>query len=210
MSRGEPGTGFGQRDQAESGDKKAFRRRQTENEGTEESAKFNGPEKTVPRLASSFSLTEKLVPQSRDRDESNPTGILTRGLRPRSRLPSLWLVALGVCNPSQWRNRPRFPRGSLTLDCHTKSGHGPPISQNESVVEFPGRITRGFRPSLSQWRLDGPEPLLFLFQPCFQFRDFVRLQRPIGRHVSKIDQNTDGMGLNQEQGAPVPVCLVAA
>jgi hypothetical protein len=26
-------------------------------------------------------------------------------------------VAVGVCSPLQWRNRPRFSRGSLTLDC---------------------------------------------------------------------------------------------
>jgi hypothetical protein len=29
-------------------------------------------------------------------------------------------VALGVCNPLQWRNRPRFTRGSLTFGCDNK------------------------------------------------------------------------------------------
>ena len=27
-------------------------------------------------------------------------------------------MAVGVCGPLQWRNRPRFSRGSLTSDCH--------------------------------------------------------------------------------------------
>ena len=31
---------------------------------------------------------------------------------------------MGVCSPLQWRNRPRFPRGSLTFDCYS----GRPVS----------------------------------------------------------------------------------
>ena len=68
-----------------------------ENEGTLEFLP-----KTVQELASSFSWTEKLVPHSRNRDEHNRTGILTSGLRPRSRLPSpvnAEPVAVGVCSP---------------------------------------------------------------------------------------------------------------
>lgn len=76
------------------------------------------PAKTLRGLASSFSLTEKSAPLTRGHDERNPTGILTSGFVPRSRLPSFRLVAVGVCNPLQWRNRPRFSRGSLTLDCY--------------------------------------------------------------------------------------------
>ena len=41
-------------------------------------------------------------------------------LEPRSRLPGRdgqW--QLGVCRSLQWRNRPRFTRGSLTRDCET-------------------------------------------------------------------------------------------
>ena len=78
--------------------------------------------KQFAKLASSFSLTEKSAPHERSHDERNQIGILTSGILPRPRLPSLWLVALGVCNPLQWRNRPRFSRGSLTFDCLTKSG----------------------------------------------------------------------------------------
>jgi len=37
------------------------------------------PVKTVHGLASSFSLTEKLAPHKRSRDEHNQTGILTWG-----------------------------------------------------------------------------------------------------------------------------------
>ena len=57
---------------------------------------------TVQELASSFSLTEKLVPHRRDHDEHGQTGILTSGLQPRSRLPgpaSAEPVAVGVCSP---------------------------------------------------------------------------------------------------------------
>ena len=42
--------------------------------------------KQFGRLASSFSLTEKLISLERDHDEHGQTGILTSGL-PRSRLP---------------------------------------------------------------------------------------------------------------------------
>ena len=54
----------------------------TENEGI---LKFLP--KTVQEPASSFSWTEKLVPHPRNLDEHSRTGILTSGLRPRSRLP---------------------------------------------------------------------------------------------------------------------------
>src|ERR1044071_1488903 len=70
-------------------------------------------------------LTEKFGPAERDRDEHNQTDILTSGLTslppsrscsPLSRPPhKQWL--LGVCSPLQWRNRPRFSRGSLTPGC---------------------------------------------------------------------------------------------
>ena len=54
-------------------------------------------------------------------DEHSQTGILTPGLNlapafpPHAFASRQWLV--GVCNPIQWRNRPRFSRGSQTLDC---------------------------------------------------------------------------------------------
>jgi hypothetical protein len=69
----------------------------TENEGI---LKFLP--KTVQELASSFSWTEKSIPHLRDRDEHSQTGILTSGLRPRSRLPGpagAEPVAVGVCSP---------------------------------------------------------------------------------------------------------------
>jgi hypothetical protein len=49
-------------------------------------------------------------------DERNQTGILTPGLDLTPAFPIWWRsVALGVRSPLQWRNRPRFSRGSLTL-----------------------------------------------------------------------------------------------
>ncbi len=56
-------------------------------------------------------------------DEHRQIDILTSGLTslPPSRRRSCNHDAkqwpLGVCNPLQWRNRPRFSRGSLTFDC---------------------------------------------------------------------------------------------
>jgi hypothetical protein len=38
-------------------------------------------------------------------------------------------VAVGVCNPTQWRNRPRFARGSLTFGCEAADTR-PPLSKN--------------------------------------------------------------------------------
>ena len=57
---------------------------------------------------------EKLDP-IRDHDEFDSTGILTPGL---NLLPAFLLiaVAMGIRYPMQWRNRPRFSRGSLTLN----------------------------------------------------------------------------------------------
>ena len=52
-------------------------------------------------------------------DEHTQTGILTSGLNLAPAFPNRFRdpVALGVCSPLQWRNRPRFTRGSLTSDC---------------------------------------------------------------------------------------------
>jgi len=51
----------------------------------------------------------------KNRDEHRQTDILTSGLTllPPSR--SCGPVAVGVCSPLQWRNRPRFSRGSRHL-----------------------------------------------------------------------------------------------
>ena len=56
-------------------------------------------------------------------DERTQIGILTSGLNLAPAFPIEWRsVAVGVCSPLQWRNRPRFSRGSLTFDCD-KSEH---------------------------------------------------------------------------------------
>jgi len=70
--------------------------------------------KPFRRLASSFSLTEKCPGVSRSRRaQSNrcPDFGLPTSLPPSRNYQ--WL--LGVCNPSQWRNRRRFSRRSLRL-----------------------------------------------------------------------------------------------
>lgn len=46
-------------------------------------------------------------------DEHNQTDILTWGFDLAPAFP-VKPVAVGVCSPLQWRNRPRFSRGSLT------------------------------------------------------------------------------------------------
>jgi len=55
----------------------------------------------------------------RDLDEHSRSDILTSGLDLTPAFPaaSAFPVAVGVCNPLQWRNRPRFSRGSLTPGC---------------------------------------------------------------------------------------------
>ncbi len=67
-------------------------------------------------------LTEKSAPQTRNLDEHSQTDILTLGLNLAPAFPNhaRGPVAMGVCNPLQWRNRPRFARGSLTSGCDTK------------------------------------------------------------------------------------------
>jgi len=55
----------------------------------------------------------------KDRDEHNQADILTSGFDlapafPPARTAEWNSGLLGVCNPLQWRNRPRFSRGSLT------------------------------------------------------------------------------------------------
>ncbi len=58
------------------------------------------------------------VPRSFGTDEHLRRDILTTGFEPLPRLPTRLsprsgrLNDLGVCHPIQWRNRPRFTRGS--------------------------------------------------------------------------------------------------
>lgn len=103
------------RDQREPKKQNAFRLRKPGNEGIRRI-----PPEMVRRVGLILLLSEKLARRERDGpDEHSRTGILTPGLNlapafpHRSRDP----VALGVCSPLQWRNRPRFTRGSLTSDC---------------------------------------------------------------------------------------------
>src|SRR4051794_27165725 len=78
------------------------------------------PENRSSGLASSFSLSEKWPETShkadaRDRTSISHADILTLGLRtalPPSQSQLMRPVALGDCHPIQWRNRPRFTRGS--------------------------------------------------------------------------------------------------
>src|SRR5215468_1639742 len=80
------------------------------------------------------SLDGEVDPVSRDHDEHNQTDILTSDvtLLPPSRRRSVgvgqWPV--GVCSPLQWRNRPRFSRGSLTPGCDEDGPMAHPISKN--------------------------------------------------------------------------------
>jgi len=53
-------------------------------------------------------------------------------------------VAMGVCNPLQWRNRPRFSRGSLTFVCDVNSGSWPPFSKSLCTLRISVRLTTGF------------------------------------------------------------------
>jgi len=85
----------------------------------------NPPRIQFEEPASSFSWTEKLAAcrssanrawRRRQPDEHNQSGILTWGVKPASRLPGPpGPVAVGVSSPTQWRNRPRFSRGSLAF-----------------------------------------------------------------------------------------------
>ena len=89
---------------------------------------------TVREMASSFSVTEKLTAPTSGHDEHSQTGILTWGLQPRSRLPGSWPVAVGVCSPLQWRNRPRFPRGSRTPGCGEDGHRVHRFSKNTKLI----------------------------------------------------------------------------
>ncbi len=42
-------------------------------------------------------------------------------------------VAVGVCNPLQWRNRPRFSRGSLTPGCGDDGQEAHRVSKNDRL-----------------------------------------------------------------------------
>jgi hypothetical protein len=73
--------------------------------------------------------SQTAVPTTR-RAQSNRYPDFGRDLAPA--FPTRWSVALGVCSPLQWRNRPRFSRGSQTFDC---DGDEPAfISFKERVV----------------------------------------------------------------------------
>jgi hypothetical protein len=50
-------------------------------------------------------------------------------------------VALGVCSPLQWRNRPRFSRGSLTLGC---------VQMDNGSIYFKEQATRTPRRAICQ------------------------------------------------------------
>jgi hypothetical protein len=105
----------------------------TENEGIQESR---------PALAEQAGLilllTEKLAPLRGSHDEHNQTDILTSGVtslppsRRRSFRAGQWLV--GVCSPLQWRNRPRFSRGSLTPGCHRDEQIVHQVSKNKLLL----------------------------------------------------------------------------
>lgn len=96
-------------------------------------ASTNPPRIQFEEPASSFSWTEKLVVcrssangawRRRQPDEHNQSGILTWGVKPASRLPGpSGPVAVGVSSPTQWRNRPRFSRGSLAFGCVARRTH---------------------------------------------------------------------------------------
>jgi len=77
--------------------------------------------KSLPALTGQAGLIllfdGEVGPAKRDHDEHSQTGILTSGLNLTPAFPACFRkpVAVGVCSPLQWRNRPRFSRGSLRL-----------------------------------------------------------------------------------------------
>ena len=73
--------------------------------------------RTWSRLSAGKNDRQDALGHSFDHDEHSQTGILTSGLQPYSRLPGARPVAVGICSPLQWRNRPRFTRGSQAFDC---------------------------------------------------------------------------------------------
>jgi hypothetical protein len=119
------------------------------------------------KLASSFSLSEKsAVPPARgDPDEHSQTGILTSGFGLAPAFPvacvgDRW--QWGARIPSQWRNRPRFPRGSLAFghDKRSQDFFAPPVSKNaghgsapqEESKQNPGNLQLlKFKPQLRRY-----------------------------------------------------------
>ena len=102
--------------------------------------------KQFDALASSFSLSEKsivgeLTPFGEftsDHDEHSQTDILASGLNPCSRLPipfGQW--HLEASSPSQWRNRPRFSRGSLHLAVFSEARRKPHLAFKELKDAYP-------------------------------------------------------------------------
>ena len=67
-------------------------------------------------------------------DERDPTGILTSGFKPGSPFPAFRPVGDGVRIPSQWRNRPRFPRGSQTFDRDMEAGRNTQMFANHHPI----------------------------------------------------------------------------
>src|SRR5437762_1186147 len=51
---------------------------------------------------------------------------------------------MGVCNPLQWRNRPRISRGSLTPGCGEDGQRSPSVSKNDLLLRRYNFLTRSF------------------------------------------------------------------
>jgi hypothetical protein len=86
----------------------------------------------VKRAGLILLLTEKLI--QRDHDEHSQIDILTSGSNLAPAFPAD-PVALGVCHPLQWRNRPRFTRGSLIFGCNSRTSHfGPVLFKEHPIV----------------------------------------------------------------------------
>jgi len=49
-------------------------------------------------------------------------------------------VAVGVCNPLQWRNRPRFSRGSQAFDCGDGWTKRPSFFKEQALVKVVAAI----------------------------------------------------------------------
>lgn len=107
--------------------------RKTRKEGSTNAGDDRSPARPHPSLCGEAGSL-------RNRDEHNRAGILTPGL---ASLPPSLAVALGVCSPLQWRNRPRLSRGSLTRSCVFYGPRGPCLSKSGVVLSPPAGAAKG-------------------------------------------------------------------
>jgi hypothetical protein len=142
--------------------------------------------------------------QPRDsRDEHNPPGILTPDSGRTPAFPARGQWRWGACHPLQWRNRPRFSRGSLDSGrCWSDGRLARRVSKNGPFIAEPAAISRKIpfaTPGRTKAGADfdrnrNPPPLAAWFPPIPARRQGARGQSLLNRknRCGAVGGNTSG------------------